>query len=76
MNSNLLSVPIHYENDEGRISLMPPCRATFNFWEIHCLKGNLFEDVIRFEDASEAERKIKRYLKHHGKLSSLQVKTI
>ena len=32
-------------------------------WEIYCLKGNLFEDVIRFETLQEAIKRIEKLLK-------------
>ncbi len=31
-------------------------------WEIHCLKGNLFDDIMRFKSKQDAEIVIKQYL--------------
>jgi len=34
-----------------------------NFWEIYCLKGELFEDTERFEWNSQAQKRIRELLK-------------
>ena len=33
-----------------------------DFWEIYCLKGDLFEDVKRFDDFESAKEKCKELL--------------
>ena len=38
-----------YKSKKGGISLLYPCYATLDTYEIYCIKGNLFEDINRFE---------------------------
>lgn len=47
-----------YSNDVGVISLLPPCGATMNMYEIMCVEGNLFEDIERYDTKEEAEERI------------------
>jgi len=51
-----------YSNEKGLISLIEPCRATMNTYEIYCLEGDLFEDVERFDSLDAAEAAIRSYL--------------
>jgi len=55
-----------YSSDKGEISLVQfknYFKTGDNFWEIYCLKGELFEDVEKFKTKKEAEKVIKKYLK-------------
>jgi len=54
-----------YESEKGKISLisLPDYIVKGKkLWEIYCLKGNLFEDVERFDSKKKAEKQIKKYL--------------
>tara|TARA_S200002703_G_scaffold81197_1_gene70073 strand:- start:1426 stop:1671 length:246 start_codon:yes stop_codon:yes gene_type:complete len=51
-----------YSTDKGRISLLSPCRATFDSFEIYCLEGYLFDDIERYDTLEEAEARIKELL--------------
>jgi len=54
-----------YTSDKGEISLInltDHYGAGEHMWEIYCLKGNLFDDVRRFESKEEAEVMCKGYL--------------
>ncbi len=54
-----------FSNSKGKISLINQLRSYNNapdFWEIYCLKGNLFEDCERFPTKEKAIKKIKEYL--------------
>ena len=55
---------IIYEQNDKEISLI---HTGFLFetdycWEIYCLKGDLFDDVIRFKTIEEAIKRIKKEL--------------
>ena len=55
-----------YQSKKGEISLVLFLNYYGNnkdFWEIYCLKGNLFKDVERFDTQKEAEKRIKRISK-------------
>lgn len=60
--ADFLGESTRYENERGIISLLPPCYATLNYFEIYSLKGNLFVDVERFDTLSDAEERIKELL--------------
>jgi hypothetical protein len=47
-----------YETDKGIISMVFPCFANFETFEIYCLKGNLFDDVERYPTFELAEKRI------------------
>lgn len=47
-----------YETDKGIISMVHPCFANFETYEIYCLKGDLFIDVERYETLELAEKRI------------------
>ena len=53
-----------YSSEKGEISLIE-LKNYFgdgkDLWEIYSLKGDLFEDVERFESQEEAEDVIKKY---------------
>ena len=54
-----------FSNSKGKISLINELREhnnSPNFWEIYCLKGDLFEDCERFTTKKEAIKKVKEYL--------------
>jgi len=53
-----------YESEKGKISLiyLPNYFPNESFWEIFSIKGNLFEDVERFDTKKEAEKRIKELL--------------
>ena len=54
-----------YKSDKGIISLIKLPEYLMNTktqYEIYCLKGNLFEDVERFDTMKEARRRIKELL--------------
>ena len=54
-----------FSNSNGKISLIEEIRHYVGrgiFWEIYCLKGNLFEDCERFITKDKAIKKIKEYL--------------
>ena len=58
-----LSGPSHrYKTDKGEISLVNPCFATLNSYEIYCISGDLFEDIERFPTLKEAESRISELL--------------
>ena len=54
----VLSDSHRYKTDKGEISLLTPCRATFNTFEIYCTEGGLFDDIERYETLQEAEERI------------------
>ena len=51
-----------YETEKGIISLVYPCFATMDKYEIYCIKGDLFEDIERFGTLEEAEQRIRGLL--------------
>ena len=51
-----------YKTDLGEISLLYPSPATSNLYEIHCIIGELFEDVEGFYTLEEAEQRINELL--------------
>lgn len=51
-----------YQTPKGIISLCPPFWATANLYEIHCLEGNLLEDIERYDSLEETETRIKELL--------------
>jgi len=59
----MLSDSHRYKTNKGEISLLPPCRATFESFEIFCLEGDLFEDTERYDSLKEAEKRINELLK-------------
>lgn len=69
----LLSNSIRYKNVVGEISLLHPCFATMNKYEIYCIKGDLFKDIERFDTLEEAEARIKHLLKGRMKLEHSQI---
>ena len=58
----LISDSNRYKTVKGEISLLTPCRATFNTFEIYCINGNLFEDIERYDTLQEAEERIHNLL--------------
>lgn len=52
-----------YRTDKGQISLIHPCRATSDTYEIYCIEGNLLKDVERFLTLEKAEKRIRKLLK-------------
>ena len=51
-----------YKTDKGEISLLHPCYATFQSYEIYCISGGLFDDIERYDTLEEAETRIKDLL--------------
>jgi len=54
-----------FSNSKGEISMINELREYNNmpnFWEIYCLKGDLFKDTERFDTKEEAIKKVKEYL--------------
>lgn len=51
-----------YKSEKGIISLVHPCMATMDAYEIYCIEGDLFEDIERFETLNEAEERISQLL--------------
>ena len=51
-----------YETEKGIISCVHPCFATFDTYEICCVKGDLFDDIERYNTLEEAEDRIKKLL--------------
>lgn len=54
-----------YSTEKGEISLVKLLdyfEDGQDFWEIYCLKWDLFEDVERFKTKKEAEKRIKELL--------------
>lgn len=58
----LLSDSERYITELGEISMLSPCRATFETYEIYCCVGDLFEDVERYDTLEEAETRINALL--------------
>lgn len=58
----LLSDSHRYTSEKGEISLLSPCYATFNKYEIYCIDGDLFEDVERYDILEYAEKRITELL--------------
>lgn len=59
---NMLGDSHRYKTEKGEISLICPCYATFNAYEIYCTEGQLFDDIERYDTLSEAEQRIKELL--------------
>ena len=53
-----LSDSERYISPLGEISLLTPCIATSNKYEIYCIKGNLFNDIERYNTLEDAENRI------------------
>jgi len=53
-----LSNSERYITNVGEISLLSPCKATFDSYEIYCIKGDLFEDIERYDTLQEADSRI------------------
>jgi hypothetical protein len=51
-----------YISEKGEISLIHPCIATMESYEIYCIRGNLLDDIERFETLEAAEKEIERLL--------------
>lgn len=60
---NLVGNSHRYASGKGEISLIHPCYATFETFEIYCCQGELFDDVERFDTLEEAEERINELLK-------------
>jgi len=60
--ANVVSDSHRYQTDKGIISMLHPCRATFNSYEIYCVEGSLFEDIERYETLEQAEQRIEELL--------------
>lgn len=54
-----------YSSDKGKISLVLLRDYHMDgkdLWEIYCLRGGLFEDVMKFNTKKEAEERIRELL--------------
>ena len=58
----LVSNSHRYKTDKGEISLLHPCFATLELYEIYCIKGDLFDDIERYHTLEEAEERINELL--------------
>ena len=55
-----------FSSKKGKISLIKiygTYQINKGIWEIYCLKGNLFDDILRFKSKENAIKKIKDFLK-------------
>lgn len=43
--TDLVSDSTRYGTDKGEISLLTPCKATMQSYEIYCIEGDLFGDI-------------------------------
>lgn len=59
---NLVGDSHRYKNEKGEISCVHPCLATMDLYEIYCIKGDLFEDIERYDTLNEAEERISELL--------------
>ncbi len=62
LGENILGDSHRYKSDKGEISCVHPCMATMDLYEIYCIKGDLFEDIERFDTLEEAEARINELL--------------
>ena len=62
MMRGLLSDGNRYTSPKGEISLLSPCYATMDMFEIYCIDGDLFEDIERYETIQDAEIRISKLL--------------
>lgn len=60
---NLLGDSHRYATDKGEISLLHPCYATMEMFEIYCTDGELFDDIERYDTLEQAEDRINELLK-------------
>ena len=60
--SGIISDSNRYSTDKGEISLVGPCMATMQTFEIYCIEGDLFCDIERYDTKEEAEKRIKELL--------------
>lgn len=60
--NGLLSNSIRYTTKRGEISLLTPCYATFEAFEIYSIKGKLFEGIQRYSTLREAQHTINHFL--------------
>lgn len=58
----LVSDSNRYKTDKGEISLLTPCKATMNLYEIYCIEGKLFDDIERYDTLQESEQRIQELL--------------
>jgi len=60
--NGIISDSNRYSTDKGEISLVGPCMATMQTFEIYCIEGNLFCDIERYDTLVEAEKRIQELL--------------
>ena len=68
-----------YITEVGTISLIHPCFATMQSYEIYCVEGDLFFDIERYNTLEEAEERIYellevKRLEREEKLNKLNIK--
>jgi len=51
-----------YETEKGIISLIDPSWVSMDMYEIFCIKGDLLDDIERFDTLEEAEARINELL--------------
>ena len=56
--SGIISDSNRYITDKSEISLVGPCMATMQTFEIYCIEGHLFDSIERYETKEEAEKRI------------------
>lgn len=60
--TSLLGDSHRYKTDKGEISMIHPCGATMDCFEIFCIEGDFMDDIERFETLKEAEDRINELL--------------
>lgn len=59
---NMLGDSHRYKTDKGEISMVHPCMATSDTYEIYCCEGDLFENIERYSTLGEAETRVSELL--------------
>lgn len=63
MEGKLLVSDSHrYKTAKGEISMITPCYASFDMYEIYCIEGDLLQDIERYDTLEEAEERINELL--------------
>ena len=58
----MVSNAVYYETEKGIISMLTPCQATMNRFQIYSIKGRLFTYIERYESLEEVEERINELL--------------
>ena len=51
-----------FSSKKGVISCLLPCVHTFNLFEIYCLEGRLFDDIERYNNIEEVNKRVEELL--------------